>query len=184
MNPLTEKQLDFYVQNFPQESATVQATKKFLAHVEKKEKTRDQLSGSAWIFNPTNGKILLTHHKKMNKWVQPGGHAEKTEIDQLHKAALREATEETGIQTLTLYNKDLFHLSIFLNNNAAEPYYLHDFCFLFVTEETQYQPSNEANDLRWVSTAAILADKQYQSVALLAKKWQMFCYLQQDHLVT
>lgn len=184
MNPLTEKKLNSYVQTFPEEAATVQATKSFLQHTEENEETRDQISGSAWIFNPLNGKILLAHHKKMNKWVQPGGHAEKTEIAHLHKAALREAIEETGIASLQLYTKKLFHLSIFLNTNTSRPYFLHDFCFLFVTQETQYKTSNETNELRWVSTAEILADQQYHAVTLLAKKWQVFCYTHQGETVT
>jgi len=42
------------------------------------------------------GKVLLIHHPKLNKWVPPGGHVEGDEL--LHEAALREALEEVGLQ--------------------------------------------------------------------------------------
>ena len=53
-------------------------------------------TGSAWIISPDKSNILMTHHKKLGKWIQLGGHADG-ESDLL-KVALREATEESGIQ--------------------------------------------------------------------------------------
>ncbi|GIS73179.1 MAG: hypothetical protein CM1200mP10_27560 [Candidatus Neomarinimicrobiota bacterium] len=55
-------------------------------------------TGSAWIISPDKSYILMTHHKKLGKWIQLGGHADG-ESDLL-KVALREATEESGINNL------------------------------------------------------------------------------------
>lgn len=55
---------------------------------------------SVFIVNPANYKILLVHHKKFNKWVQPGGHIEDNET--FEEAALREAFEETGVKVRLL----------------------------------------------------------------------------------
>lgn len=53
------------------------------------------LCSSVFIINPENLNILLVHHKKHDKWVQPGGHIEDGES--IEAAAIREAKEETGL---------------------------------------------------------------------------------------
>ena len=44
-------------------------------------------------------KVLLVHHKKFNKWMQPGGHVEP--FENYRDAAVREAKEETGLDIST-----------------------------------------------------------------------------------
>ncbi len=59
---------------------------------------------SVWIVTKnTPKKILLVHHKKFNKWIQPGGHIEKFENPVT--TAVREVKEETGIDISFLLNK-------------------------------------------------------------------------------
>ena len=57
------------------------------------------LTGSAFILDASLEHVLLLHHLKVGKWLQPGGHAELGETDP-EKIALREAREETGIEEL------------------------------------------------------------------------------------
>jgi len=47
------------------------------------------------IFVVLEGKILLIHHRKLNKWLPLGGHIELDEDPEI--AALREAKEESGL---------------------------------------------------------------------------------------
>jgi len=47
------------------------------------------------IFIVQDGKILLIHHRKLNKWLPLGGHIELDEDPEI--AALREAKEESGL---------------------------------------------------------------------------------------
>jgi len=58
---------------------------------------------SVFVINPITKKILLVHHKKFNKWVQPGGHIESNETPE--EAAIREVYEETGIKIKLLGNR-------------------------------------------------------------------------------
>lgn len=55
---------------------------------------------SVFVINPEDKKILLTKHKKFNKWTQPGGHIEHDEMPE--ETAVREAYEETGVKVRLL----------------------------------------------------------------------------------
>ncbi|MFJ1863290.1 NUDIX hydrolase [Streptomyces sp. NPDC088097] len=60
------------------------------------------VTGSALVIDPARGRVLLTLHKKLGKWLQMGGHCEPDDAT-LAAAALREAVEESGIASgLTL----------------------------------------------------------------------------------
>ncbi|WP_210572307.1 NUDIX hydrolase [Streptomyces sp. GESEQ-4] len=59
------------------------------------------ITASALVIDPSRGRVLLTLHKKMRMWLQMGGHCEPQDTS-LRAAALREATEESGVAGLTL----------------------------------------------------------------------------------
>jgi 8-oxo-dGTP pyrophosphatase MutT (NUDIX family) len=59
------------------------------------------VTASALVVAPERGKVLLTLHRKLGMWLQMGGHCEPGDTT-LARAALREATEESGIRGLTL----------------------------------------------------------------------------------
>lgn len=59
------------------------------------------ITASALVIDPSRGQVLLTLHKKLRMWLQMGGHCEPQDVS-VAAAALREATEESGVAGLTL----------------------------------------------------------------------------------
>lgn len=85
------------------EAATVAQFEDFLrTHADAFERSNQSghFTGSAWLISADGMRVLLMHHRKLDRWLQPGGHADG-DVD-LERVALREAREETGITSLQL----------------------------------------------------------------------------------
>jgi 8-oxo-dGTP pyrophosphatase MutT (NUDIX family) len=54
------------------------------------------VTASAVVARPSGAEILLVFHRKLERWLQPGGHVEDDDPS-VFDAALREAREETGL---------------------------------------------------------------------------------------
>lgn len=61
--------------------------------------TPGHFTASCYIVDP-DGRLLLHHHRRLNRWLQMGGHVEHEELPE--SAALREGTEESGLSDLAL----------------------------------------------------------------------------------
>jgi len=109
------------------------------------------ITGSAWIVNPERTQSLLVHHAKLNKWVQPGGHADGDE--NILRVAMREAEEETGLKNLTLVTRVPFDVDIHVIPQRPDfPEHFHyDIRFLFEASlEEPILVSEESHDVKWI----------------------------------
>lgn len=109
------------------------------------------ITGSAWIIDASKEFVLLTHHAKLDKWLQPGGHADGDE-DVLN-VALREAREETGLIELLLVQKEIFDVDIHTIPLRKDfPEHLHyDIRFIFqASKDEPLLLTDESHALAWV----------------------------------
>ena len=90
--------IDQYAFEHPDERPLVQSFRRFVEH-EPRCFERDcwtgHVTGSAWLVNNARTHVLLTHHRKLNRWLQLGGHSDGNP-DSLD-VARREAEEESGL---------------------------------------------------------------------------------------
>ncbi|MEC3860061.1 NUDIX hydrolase [Mesobacterium sp. TK19101] len=113
------------------------------------------VTGSAFILSPDGTSALLTHHRKLDMWIQLGGHCDG--IADARFVALKEAYEESGLARLRLVSDAVFDVDIHeIPANPKDPAHLHyDVRFLMRAEAGKIAVSQESNDLAWVPLTRI-----------------------------
>jgi 8-oxo-dGTP pyrophosphatase MutT (NUDIX family) len=108
------------------------------------------ITGSAWIIASEDKMLtLLTHHAKLNRWLQPGGHADGDE--NIRSVAFREAMEETGLKTLKPV-EEIFDIDIHpIPARGDMPQHFHyDIRFLFHASANEaFTITEESHALAW-----------------------------------
>lgn len=131
------------------------------------------ITGSAWVVDPSGSKVLLTHHRKLNKWLQLGGHADGH--SNVLEVAKREAEEESGLKELSVIESGIFDVDIHvIPARKLEPEHFHfDIRFAFqAMGDTDYAVSAESLDLKWVPIDQIRDYTTEASMLRMAQKWK------------
>ncbi len=116
------------------------------------------ITASALVLSPSGSEVLLTLHPRVGAWLQLGGHCEPSDTT-LAGAALREATEESGIEGLTIAPAPL-HVDVHpITCSLGRPTRHFDVRFL-VHAPAGADPvrSEESIDLRWWPVDALPED--------------------------
>ena len=138
---------------------------------------RDNAEGhvtcSAVIGRPGGGAFLLVHHRKLGRWLQPGGHTDSEDADVL-QTALREAREETGVSVFeTPLGGQPFDVDVHaIPERPGEPAHDHfDLRFLATTSETALTAQvEEVAGARWFTLEEALASGIDDSLARALRK--------------
>ncbi len=116
-------------------------------------------TGSAVIVDPAGARVVLVLHAKLNRWLQPGGHAEPGDGGDLRKTALREAREETGLDVEALGEAPIDVDVHVIPARRDEPEHQHlDARFLFRAKnpEALAHDPNESHGAQWLTWAEAL----------------------------
>jgi len=148
------KELQSYRSSFPEEQKFVPPFLTLLESDDAFQRTHlpGHITGSSWIINSDKTKVLLVHHAKLNRWLQPGGHADGDE--NVLRVALREAEEETGVKNLSVLKQGIFDLDIHIIPDRKDfPQHLHyDIRYLIQANDAdELIVSEESHDVKWIS---------------------------------
>ncbi|MCD9593652.1 NUDIX hydrolase [Streptomyces samsunensis] len=123
------------------------------------------ITASALVVDPERERVLLTLHRKLRMWLQMGGHCEPGDTT-LAGAALREATEESGIEGLTLLPDGPVRLD---RHHTPCAWHLDVQYAVVAPRGAVTAISDESLDLRWFGYDEV-ADVADESVRLLVTR--------------
>jgi 8-oxo-dGTP pyrophosphatase MutT (NUDIX family) len=104
-------------------------------------------TGSVFVLSPATGEVLLHHHRRLDRWLQMGGHDEG-ESDPA-ATALREGREESGLEDLVLLSPAILDVDVHpIPPARGEPAHAHfDVRFAAVTRAASAARADEAESL-------------------------------------
>lgn len=134
------------------------------------------ITASAWIVSKESGSVLLTHHRKLDRWLQLGGHTDG-EADVL-AAALREAEEESGLSGFSPLPRGgppvILDIDVHkIPERTAEPAHEHhDIRFLLEVSEGQtiQRQVEESKAVQWFSVEEVESRFGEESLVRMARK--------------
>lgn len=131
------------------------------------------VTGSTWVVNPDRTRVLMMHHKKLDQWFQPGGHADGD--GDILAVALRETIEETGLDAsqVHLVSHDVFDVDVHaIPAMRGEPAHEHiDVRFLVEIDDSLPVPGNdESHDILWIYLRDVLRYNNNRSTYRMLEK--------------
>lgn len=165
-----------YRRRWPDESTAVDRFMALLG-LDEDPFVRERLAGhftaSAWLVSRDGLRTLLTHHRKLDRWLQLGGHADGDR--ELDRVALREAWEESGLPRLRLEDAAIFDLDRHrIPEHGGVPSHWHyDVRYVVrAGDDEAFTVSDESHALAWRDIAALAVDQHADaSVRRMANKW-------------
>jgi 8-oxo-dGTP pyrophosphatase MutT (NUDIX family) len=174
------RHLGRYVERHPEELATVDRIRRLVDEqagcFERDSFEPGHITASAWIVSRERRSVLLTHHRKLGRWLQLGGHTDG-EPDVL-SAALREAREESGLLDFVvlpqvggpeILDVDVHEIPA---RGSEPPHEHHDIRFLLEASEAESIRRQQAESvaMRWFPLEALDAVLGEESLARMARK--------------
>ena len=172
--PLLAAQLADYQRRWPEEASTVQAFADLLQDPDDpflRERLAGHFTSGAWLVSADGQRILMTHHRKLGRWLQLGGHADGD--SDMARVALKEAQEESGLPDLSVEHDAIFDLDRhWIPERKEVPGHWH-YDVRYVVRagaDENYVVSEESLELAWRLISDVAQDAD-ESMSRMARKW-------------
>jgi 8-oxo-dGTP pyrophosphatase MutT (NUDIX family) len=133
--------------------------------------TPGHFTASAFVLSPDRRRLLVVFHRKLGRWLQPGGHIEPTDVS-IVDAALREVEEETGVRGTIAVSDGVFDIDVHeipaRRDEAAHEHF--DLRVLLVAPEVAVVANDEVEAVRWADLTEIPALGTDESVLRAVSK--------------
>ncbi|HCG71068.1 MAG TPA: NUDIX hydrolase [Gammaproteobacteria bacterium] len=128
------------------------------------------VTGSAWLLDPSQSQLLLTHHRKLDMWLQLGGHSDGD--PDTAAVAKREALEESGLP-VQLVSREILDIDIHtIPARKDDPSHEHfDVRFALQADSLEFIVSSESIDLAWVPMSDLESLTTEESILRMRRKW-------------
>lgn len=134
--------------------------------------TPGHFTASAFVLSPDGGALLLVHHGKLHRWLQPGGHLEPDDAG-LFAAARRELSEEVGLSDFDAgHGEALFDVDVHdIPSLKGDPVHRHyDLRVLLRSRTLVVRAGSDAKDARWVALDEVNLAESDESVMRAVRK--------------
>lgn len=161
---------------FMEEAAMVARTRRFIEQHEEcfgRALLPGHVSGSAWVLNKARSHVLMMHHRKLDMWLQPGGHADND--PDMVRVVLNEVHEESGVplENIHLVADEIFDVDVHTVYASAHDvrHEHYDVRLLVEIDDGVHVPGNdESHDIGWIPLAEVLHFNNARSFHRLVKK--------------
>lgn len=128
------------------------------------------VTASAVVARPEDSAFLLVWHRKLARWLQPGGHLEESDSS-VFAAAVREAREETGLERFTApLGEGLLDVDVHpIPTHGSDPAHFH-FDARYLLLATPPEPTPRDGDVRWSTLPRALEAGVDESLARALRK--------------
>ncbi|WP_353721484.1 NUDIX hydrolase [Dyadobacter sp. 676] len=129
------------------------------------------ITASGWVLSPDKDAVLLMHHRKLDRWFQPGGHCDGD--PDVKEVAIKEVMEETGITDLQALKEGIFDVDVHLipARKDVPEHYHYDIRFAFQAAEGQdIVLNNESKDVQWVPVSKVQDYHDSESIMRMVRK--------------
>jgi len=149
--------LSEYLERFPEEEKVVSRVETFVRENSacfERSLTSGHITGSSWIVDLNRSHALFSHHKKLNMWLQLGGHADGD--PDVFRVALKEAEEESGLKRIMPLSHQIFDIDVHLVPDGGSGHYHYDIRFIFEADrQEKLVVSDESHSLAWTELDTI-----------------------------
>ena len=132
---------------------------------------KGHVTASGWIVSKDKTSALLMHHRKLDRWFQPGGHCDGD--PDVVEVARKEVEEETGLLSFRLLQDQIFDIDIHLipANSKDAAHYHYDIRFLFEADpESELIINSESKDVKWIPIQDIAIMNNSESIMRMVRK--------------